>query len=464
MLVNIVIAVLMKHLRVTKLCKGNLVSNKNSMRKTSKKDSNPVEQSSEALSKWKLAAARRKARRDEQQELQASYVRTKRSTDGLDNIQLKQFRNRSEDEMEGHYNANNNNNHIETDHVVIHREVQGSVNVSHESPDDGSKDKSIEGNRSRKSLWRRNPSFKINIDTSPDNETEKKEDIMKYRIAENLKKNYALVPFVSAAKTTKPRLKEKGSNCDSFPRNDSDSFPRNDVELPGSKEEREQFIDDKNDCKIEIKDDVDDDQVESEDIDLSFVSDHYKTMDSRRTSSDYSSVSPRIDIEIQSDDDYDKKPVNNCADDSELELEDKSSRTDARRLSQGSSIHENPVFESDSCRSLSGSPALHIPDDFFETSSDEDQSVPPRIPDCVQCESSPEIPKNIKEHGMQMGVIKDNLLLAAAQELESTDSCESFEILSEIHDGNNETPKDNGSNESFAIVISEGCQCKVSRV
>lgn len=449
----------MKHLRVTKLCKGNLVSNKNSTRRASTKESNPVEQSSEALSKWKLAAARRKARRNEQQELQGSYVRTKRSTDDLDNIQLKQFKNRSEDEIEGNSNANNNNHvsNVETDHVVFHREVQGSVNISHEDPGDGSRDKSVEGNRAKKSLWKRNPSFKINIDASADNDNEKKEDIVKYRIAENLKKNYALVPFASVAKTAKPRSKETGS--------DSDSFPRNDAEIPGSKEEREQFIDDKSDCKIDIKNDVDDDQIESENIEFSHVNDHHRTMDSRRTSSDYSSLSPRIDIEMQSDDDYDEKQPNSCVDDLELEFEKESIRTDTRRLSKGSSIHENPVFEADSCRSLSGSPALHIPDDFFEASSDEDQSIPPCKSDCVQCESSPEIQqKNLKEQGKKTAVIKDNLLLATAHELDSTDSCESFEILSEIHEEANEQPKENGSNESFAIVISEGCQCKVSRV
>ena len=92
-LVNIVVAVLMKHLRVTKLCKKK----DNKKKKKKSRQNAPTEAEKEArrhamLGKWHQKALKQLNDRNGSVDSGKSFVRTKRSTDGLDNIKLKQFK------------------------------------------------------------------------------------------------------------------------------------------------------------------------------------------------------------------------------------------------------------------------------------------------------------------------------------------------------------------------------------
>eukprot|EP00794_Sanderia_malayensis_P008910 gene8910-9862_t len=84
-LVNIVIAVLMKHLRVTKLCKDNLSSsNKTSLRRSAAKRDAKNDPGRTAVSKWQQMAAGRKAQRTEAEDAANGTARVKRSSGDYD--------------------------------------------------------------------------------------------------------------------------------------------------------------------------------------------------------------------------------------------------------------------------------------------------------------------------------------------------------------------------------------------
>ena len=109
-LVNIVIAVLMKHLRVTKLCKGNLNSRKNSVRgKPSAREDAKQEPERKALTKWQKAAEKRKGEKEILDE-KKNYVLTKRSTDDINGVQLRQYRMHLEERSDKNPEDSANNN------------------------------------------------------------------------------------------------------------------------------------------------------------------------------------------------------------------------------------------------------------------------------------------------------------------------------------------------------------------
>ena len=431
-LVNIVIAVLMKHLRVTKLCKSNLHSRRNSVRKHSVREELKTDPSRNALTKWKLAASKRKVQRQETQERQLGYVRTKRSTDDLDNIQLKQFRN-----------------HLDEEADRSPYQKRGFINNNHERlNDDNSSDENDkrfikarnDRTRTKINLWKRNPSFKTHVDSSPDLNENQKENEVTYRIKENISKNYALVPFVSV----------RGTGAS----NDVGCIDLNrTAETYVEADSRE---DASNDCSIEIPDD------EEENIShcLFVVGDGNRDIYGARNSPDASkrkrkdnnsfSKSPLDRLNFDEKEDI----VENLFDEKEHDLNELE-----RSPSRCSSIYENPVYEAEECISLTGSPVLHIPDDFFANPDDEanlsNSNLNQHSPNKMSDRSRMDKLKTPK---------KQPKTLAIAQRSESSETCGSFELILSPHGQQKKKESEVGSEDSFAIVVSDSCQFKTSKV
>ena len=403
-LVNIVIAVLMKHLRVTKLCKGNLHSRKNSVRKPMAKEEMKQDPGRTAFAKWQKVAGKRKTRRDDMLEMPASYVRTKRSTDGLDGIQLRQYRNHLEDELEKNQNEHFVNNNINK------RELCDDF---YENELSSHRDNEVKS----KYLWQRNSSFKNQIDLSPDMNKDKKEN--KSEFEENLVTTKERAPNVATEEEI-----EVSYECPQFAEqliaDESTDFcievPEEDINISESL-----LMDEKEDCCCC------DACESSKSIDLSEIE------SATKLSCD----------DFMSDYNDDKGQIDN----SEL-LND---------LSEMEQYLDEENCDCEERISFTGSQVLAIPDDFFS----EDETSPLKSSKCLtdtQGEKQLDIEKATKRKRI------NPKLGSFVPKSESIETCGSFEILPESLELCQRTGNADGSNESFALVYSDGLHLKTSKV
>lgn len=142
-LVNIVIAVLMKHLRVTKLCKSNLHARKESLKML------PIKEDAgrNAFTKWQKVAGKQKSLGEDGR---SSCLQTKRNADGAEEIELEKCR---ENETKVNLTFIDDTSEKKSELLVGDKngtEVFGELD------------------KSRKYLWQRNASFKTKIESNSD--------------------------------------------------------------------------------------------------------------------------------------------------------------------------------------------------------------------------------------------------------------------------------------------------------
>ena len=161
-LVNIVIAVLMKHLRVTKLCKGNLNSRKSSVRrKPSVKEETKQEPERSAFKKWQITAGKRKAERIEMLEKQTDDTNTKLSIDDVSDVKLGQYGTHLDDKLDKNPEDNVNNN------VKARKHDENVLEIRLKAENDYHQTRS-----SKEHPWQNNPSLRSRSESIPDSKSE----------------------------------------------------------------------------------------------------------------------------------------------------------------------------------------------------------------------------------------------------------------------------------------------------
>ena len=194
-LVNIVIAVLMKHLRVTKLCKGNLTSRKNSMRRTpSVKEEAKQEPALGAFKKWHVTAGKRKAERIEMLEKQINDTNTKQSTD---DVKPRQYHTHLEDKLDKDPEDNVNNN------VRTRNQGENLLEKGLKVKNNHHQTRSL-----TERPWQNNPSFRSHFESSPDSKSES----VKYE--SESEENLGSIEIMSNAVIVQDEMFQDGSGCE----------------------------------------------------------------------------------------------------------------------------------------------------------------------------------------------------------------------------------------------------------
>jgi len=409
-LVNIVIAVLMKHLRVTKLCKGNLHSRKNSIRqKAALKEEKKQEQGRGAFLKWQLAAGRRKADRDDsslgqqqQQQQQTLLTQNKSITDDLNGAKLQKCRVSSEESEFDRCPTTNNNVKTKISNENLLDTEKNNLADQQAKPEN-------------EHLWRKYPSCRDHNDVNPDLTLEK--DSMTYEMEEGM-------GSVESVLCMNVLLRDEKSQ---------DSYQC--VNHVTDDESR--------DISIEIPED--NEKYSEHDCSCSCYRDESKA--NVDTTSTCLLCSPTL---------VESKDLNVSI--------DEVGRTCCNTFFNGSSQTniDEPFCQYDERISFTGSPILNIPDDFFS----EDETTPLKS---ITWEERTEndhlyIDKTVKKNGTESTSSAKSETVADLARSESLETCGSFEILPEFLELCEMNENAEGSNESFAFVEPDCNDTKLSNV
>ena len=399
----------MKHLRVTKLCKKNLSSGKNSIRSTTKIDKAAPKESL-AFTKWQGLAAQKKLQRNS-----GDFASQKKhSMDDVASIQLKQSH---PDEGNGdHAESSNNNlltekiNNIRTlEHRALHRtsacskesnSIDNSIELEIRVMQD-SMDKSGNPNAKiqRLNSWKKNAHFKHRIDNS------------------NYKILRTETSFDIDDNSTDTLVH---NNCSERTLGDTEGLSQPD----NSGLRRTELVD----CQMDNASDSQDSSGEKQPVLNCDLPVEHESLNMLERGSRTRTFSPSIDLDSSRNDNGKNR----------------------QRTSPNSSMYENPIFDTEDRLSLSGSPVFYFPDGIFDSTSQTSF-------DCCSVKSQlcPDNDSGMRTHIIELA--EDTAEVSLIAKTESRDVFGSFEVLQETQEKLTEnrrswSPAETYSNDSFTIV------------
>ena len=405
-LVNIVIAVLMKHLRVTKLCKGNLHSRKNSIRqKAALKEESKQERGRGAFLKWQLAAGRSKADRDDnyvgQQQQQALLKQSKSITDALKGAKLQKCHVNPE-ESEFDRNPTDNNN--------VRTKISNESLLETDKHNLADQQARFE----KEHLWRKNPSCRAQSEVSPDLASDKYS--MTYEMEEGVG-SVESVLYMNVLRDEKSQ-----DSCQSANHASDDEAHEISIEIP---EDNEKCSEHGCCCSC-------------------YREESRTNVDAAKTCLLCSpTLGESEDLNVSTDE---------------------VGRTCCNTFFNGSSqtTIDEPLCQYDERVSFTGSPILNIPDDFFS----EDETTPLKSISWKDktVNDHLNIDKTVKKNDAESTSFASSETTADLVRSESIETCGSFEILPEFLELCEMNENAEGSNESFAFVESDCNDVKLSKV
>ncbi len=433
----------MKHLRVTKLCKDNLLSTRPSVRRSAGKSDAASDGGRMALSKWQRVAAGRKAQRTESEDVASSYAEKKDSADEREHIQLRQIESYIEPrkdyivcrEMQRtNVNMDKDNSYTSIDDNVKNLADNNDEiyveNISNERTENDADMSEVNerGVKTRKKavLWQRNPSFKSKIDG--DNLSQRNEQNKRKRPGETLVRN-SLIHAVNRTNDSNDRVtnKEEGRILEK-----SASFEKED----------KHFVAEAKKCCQDDSDNSDFSLSESCLVNLFCENCREENVKLLENGRQLTRESERI--RTRSEADKEQEPSSNRY------------------------IHENPIFNLEKQVPSPESPVIYIPDDYFPCSDSHDRLESRKSSDSTETADTSHDTLDIIEKGG--ATEKEHLKLKK----DSIASCGSFELLSESQEvlndvetkgqGEEKLEIEQGSNESFTIVLPDGNQMQITQV